>query len=290
MEWKVLYHYTSLDAFVNIVKSKEFRLFDIKKSNDPLEGAYMLEALSNAYRELYRHDDINENQKEAARLALFYFEDAAVEVQTLENDFFAAASFCVPKHELMMLRSYGDNGKGIAIGVSKPALMKLSKRIPELKFQKIEYLSKKEIENRAEDFWQTHLLEYKNHVDRSEEKLKPLIEAVSKEYENGFFIKSEENKDEEEYRLLYHGKDLFKRFRFSHNAAMFEGIDFISKNGELKAYYKIPLGKDKSAPFYFNDVHIGPLCNATEGEMTALLKKYDISVCGIQKNSRVHMR
>ena len=45
MENKLLYHYTSLKSFCEIIRNRQFRLFDITKSNDPLEGIFLIDAI-----------------------------------------------------------------------------------------------------------------------------------------------------------------------------------------------------------------------------------------------------
>ena len=67
-------------------------------------------------------------------------------------------------------------------------------------------------------------------------------------------------------------------------------IDFSPSDSDLNAYYTIPIGDVKKAPFYFSDIVIGPQCRASEGEIQAFLRQHDLMACSIIKNSWTHMR
>lgn len=289
-EWKVLYHYTSLDAFVNIVKSREFRLFDITKSNDPLEGKYILEALKGTCSMfIFSENGLTENQYRVARHALFKFEQEVYNHNKLK-DFYAAASFCVPHHELMMLRSYADNGRGVALGVAVTTLENLAKKISNLDFKKVEYLSSADIEEMAIDFWHSTFSALDINKICDDEAVLSIVESIRKEHEKGFFIKSKPNEDEEEYRLLYHYKDLFELHLPTIPINVPEEVNFFSIRDDIKAYYRIPVGNDEKDLLHFDYIFLGPLCKATVSEMQVFLQKNGISVNGISDISNIHMR
>lgn len=288
--WEVLYHYTSLDTFMNIIKTKKFRLYDVTKSNDPLEGTYMLQALENTYQSLYREEKISKDECTLAHRAFFYFKEELMS-QGRFKDFCGAASFCVPAHELLMLRSYAGNGKGVALGVPRKTLETLSKNNQQLTFKEMEYLSAREVDYRATDFWLEKIKFWKTKVsDIDEESLRPLINEIKKYYYQSYFLKDKVNEDEEEYRLLFCCEDLFELCLPGIGKAVSQDIDFISSNGDLKAYYEIPIGDRDQAQFYFSDVVIGPQCGATISEVQTFLCRYGIKGCNVSKNSWVQMR
>lgn len=290
MEWEVLYHYTSLDAFVNIIKGKEFRLFDITKSNDPLEGTYMIQALEESYVRLYRSEKITRDEYLLAYRSFLEFSEDVYSHNRLK-DFYAAASFCIPHHELTMLRSYADNGKGVALGVPIKILEGLSSKLPGVQFKKVEYLSPKGIAEYADKFWIEHIRKHKNIIKNiNEETLSPFAEEIKACYEAGYFLKHDVNKDEEEYRLLYHYDDLFYSYLPGLGEDVPKEIDFVSGNSILKAYYKIPVGTEEDGLFYFSDILSGPLCGASSNEMCAFLRRYGISHCNVSEISWVQMR
>lgn len=50
MDDEVLYHLTSLSMYAIIIKSDN-NLYDVKKSNDPMESVFHVEKLMEAYKE-----------------------------------------------------------------------------------------------------------------------------------------------------------------------------------------------------------------------------------------------
>lgn len=290
-EWKVLYHYTSLDALANIAKTKEFRLFDITKSNDPLEGKYLLEAMKDTCNRFgFDGNGFTENQYRVARRALFEFEQEIYNRNRLK-DFYAAASFCVPSHELMMLRSYADNGRGVIIGVATEKLENLAKKISNMEFEKVEYLSGADIKKKAIEFWSNTFSNLNDDISITDnEAITSIVESIKKEHEKSFFVKSKPNEDEEEYRLLYHYKNLFAPHIPTIPIDVPEEVDFISTRDDIKAYYRIPVGNDETDLLHFDYIFLGPLCKATVSEMQVFLQKNGISVNGISDISNIQMR
>lgn len=288
--WEVLYHYTSLDSFVNIIKSKKFRLYDVTKSNDPLEGSYMIHALEKAYQKLHDKEKINDEEYALARQTFFFFKEELIS-QGRFNDFCGAASFCVPEHELMMLRSYGNNGKGIALGVPIKALEMLANNNQQLIFKKVEYLSEQEIIDRAAGFWLRKIRFWQEKIPIIDEKtVAPFVRELNEYYYMSYFVKDKVNKDEEEYRLLYLSKDLFEIRLPGLGKTPHQDIDFISVGDDLKAYYEIPVGNSDKDLFYFSDVISGPNCKATDREIQTFLYCHGFQECSVCKNSWVKMR
>lgn len=290
MEEQVLYHYTSFDAFVNIIKEKKFRLFDITKSNDPLEGVYLMQELEKSYIRLYQNDELTKDEYMLAHKAFFYFKENMFS-EGRPVDFYAAASFCIPEHELLMLRSYADNGKGVAMGVPISTLKNLSSRLDKVEFKKIEYLSAEEIKAQSDSFWKDNIKRFKSLLKyEDEEKLAPFIEKIKEYYQSGYFIKDEINKDENEYRILYYYDNLFERCPPGLGCEVPQEIEFSNGSDGIKVYYKIPVGTDQNDLFYFSDIIGGPLCGVTINEMNTFLRRYGFFKCNINKNSWVKMR
>ena len=287
----LLYHYTSLDAFVNIIKSKKFRLCDITKSNDPLEGTYIPQALEESCLKLYREERLNRDEYMLAHRAILKFNDD-ITVYDRAQDFYGAASFCLPEHELLMLRSYADNGKGVALGVTLKTLEKTATSYPCLSFKKIEYLHQTEVNKRTDDFLLENVMYFKDKIlEISDESLSPFVKRIQEYYHEGYFLKDKINEDEAEYRLLLHCNDIFK-IRIGLREEIPQEIDFFSSNGQLKAYYEIDVGDrwHDTYPFYFNCVVIGPQCKASITEVQAFLLRHGILGCSVIKNSWAQMR
>lgn len=289
MKWEVLYHYTSLDTFVNIIRNREFRLYDITKSNDPLEGKYILQSLETSYRKLYQEEKIDKAKYMLVHRAFFHFTEELNSCGRMV-DFCGSASFCVPSHELTMLRCYGDNGKGVAIGVPISVLKSLTSN-PDIEFKKIRYISAKELETKCDQFWLEMLNKYDIlGMDYTEDGLAPLLSELKQYYRDGFFVKDIVNCDEEEYRLLVYKKDLFKFSLPTLVDSIDENIDFYCGNGDLKAYYKLPLQSSEEDGFTISDVIPGPLCKATTTEINVFLRKNGFFNNNITPNTWVKMR
>ena len=284
IEDKVLYHYTTLETFFNIVKSGEFRLFDITKSNDPLEGKFAINALVEAYKELYRDEEINDEQYHVAHASLFQFECNNDSTKERTCNLYAAAAFCDIKHEMTMLRCYANNGRGVAIGFSGKKLVSLTEKISGMEFSKIEYLTDAEMKERAREFWLNYFKKSNGDLPRisDEEAMEPLVEKIEEFAHKGFFIKHIANKDEEEYRLLYCKKDLFEISIFPKDVE--EEIDFICESNDIKAYYAIPI---KSI---ISDILIGPASDVAPTEMNILLNKHGIELNSAIKITWVSMK
>lgn len=272
IENKVLYHYTTLETFFSIVKSGEFRLFDITKSNDPLEGKFAINALAEAYRELYGDEEINNEEYHVAHASFFQFECNNDSSKERTCNLYAAASFCDTKHEMTMLRCYANNGKGVAIGFSGSKLVSLVEKTPGMEFRKIEYLTDEEMKARARKFWLDYFGTCNGQLPciSDEKAMEPLVEKIEEFAHEGYFIKHIVNKDEEEYRLLYCKKKLFKIRIFSKDVE--DKIDFICESNDIKTYYTIPIN------CVINDVYIGPASDVTPAEMRAFLDKHKIEV------------
>lgn len=288
-DWEVLYHYTSFDTFVNIIKNREFWLSDITKSNDPLEGQYILQELERSYIKLYNEEQINQNQYFLAHRSFLRLTEELFSHERLIN-FCGSASFCIPTHELSMLRCYGDNGKGVALGVPVTALENLTKN-PKIKFGKIRYVSSKDIENECAQFWRCAIEPYKSKInDDILEPPEDLVSALKEYYKEGYFIKNDVNKDEKEFRLLFYDEELFKLWIPGFVEPVDDSINFFAKDSELKAYYKLPVNITRADGFYIQDVLLGPLCKATTNDVQAFLRRYGFYDCNIQRQSWVKMR
>ena len=286
----ILFHYTSLDAFFKMIKNKEFWLSDITKSNDPLEGVYLIQVLEEAYDDLYRERKIYWNDYSLIHRAFLLFKEIFFRYGRT-RDFYGAASFCTSAHELSMLKIYADKGEGVALGVPVHILNSLTKINPHLIFRKIEYLSREELMNRARDFCVEQIRNFQDKItDINEETLRPLVEAIEKWCNNGFFIKDPATKDEEEYRLLYRHNDIFEYYLPQFGESIPEEIDFTTQGGDLKAHYKIRIGEVEKSDFYFRSITLAPLCKSSICDIQAFLRKYGIKGCNIDKNTWVKMR
>lgn len=113
----ILWHYCSLDAFYNIIKSQSIRLSDIYQSNDYNERIGFHNFVSKQI-----NTELSCNGMDTAQTAAFYYL-----AKSMDNTSYIPSNnfcFCLTNLEDSPLHwsYYGDNGRGIAIGFKRSAL------------------------------------------------------------------------------------------------------------------------------------------------------------------------
>lgn len=300
MDDDVLYHFTSLDTFINIIKNDSFLLFDIKKSNDPLEGIFSITVLEKA---LSNNEEID---AEFCKSVMPEFIQFRKDIRESQNDdkLITASCFCTLDHELSLWRNYGDGGNGVAIGVFRDVLEEIRKK-EGFQFKKIVYLDESEYIERAKEFWYSIYLEKDEYIEAKkiwctpEKKInhediliyKELQEKLHKFYMDGFFIKEKPNSDENEYRLLY-SQDMTKYIL--HGIAtpkdVNENVDGCVVNNVFKLFYRLSAKKEyMDSKQLINEVLLGPRCKASVNEIKMFLCKYEINVNAVT-TSDIHMQ
>ena len=285
MENKLLYHYTSLKSFCEIIRNRQFRLFDITKSNDPLEGIFLIDAIKEAILNMYRNDDLTEEQYHIANRAFFEFE-AEIYTNRRLNFIYAVMSFCEPEHELSLWRGYGDNGKGVAIGVSEDTLKNIANDIDNMEFKRVIYLSDKEVKDKAEEFWKG--LVANDEIVGTENGIEKIKDELFKKYEESYFIKHSANKDENEYRLLYRAAELKDYIIPFFMGELPPEIDFHVLADDIKLFYNLELFQNGKN--IINDIVIGPLCKIERLEANMFMQKNGIQVYCTDKADNIAMR
>lgn len=284
MESKILYHYTSLRTFYEIIRNKEFRLFDITKSNDPLEGIFLINAIKKAYLNMYKNSELTKQQYHIAHRSFFDFESEIYTGGRL-NVVYAAMSFCEPEHELSLWRGYGDNGKGIAVGISFDILKKIADDIENMEFKKITYLSDKEIENIAKSFWNDI---FAHKIFGTEKCIGRIKDELLKQYEESYFIKHDANKDENEYRLLYRAAERKNCMIPFLMEEIPQKVDFHVLDDDIKLFYSLELFQHGKS--IINNIKIGPLCKADNLYINMFMKKNDVQINCTEKADNIAMR
>ena len=102
----ILYHYCSVDVFVNILKTHSIWLTHAREMNDFHEDILFRKPLKTALQSFV-------NRSEPERQLL----QQIVDEYTKRADFPYVACFSRDKDMLSQWRAYADNGKGVAIGV-----------------------------------------------------------------------------------------------------------------------------------------------------------------------------
>lgn len=269
IEWEVLYHYTSLESFDRIIHSGYLAMSDIIKSNDPAEGVFAVDALKEAYHALRDEDEINVDEYNRFREAFFEFSEDEFCFGRAQQAVFSI-SFCEPEWCLALWRTYGDNGRGVALGIAKDRLQLIGQR-QYFKFAKIEYLDNNIMLDRAKQFW-------RNHKTDSPEELQ---DALQKYYVNGYFLKRSENSYEREWRLIYTGLNLRDYSLLPPDVP--KEIDGYVRRDDLVLYYKLPINEERVIDYIFT----GPQCKITNNEMRLLLKKQGVQYCSVSHDETV---
>ena len=268
--WEVVYHYTSLDGFNRILSSGSLALTDITKSNDPAEGFYALQMLKEAYCKLYHDEEIDDKTYHQFHKAFFEFSEGEQSFGRLKQ-VVLSISFCEPDLPLALWRTYGDNGRGVAIGVSKKYLSQKAES-EGFTFKPVEYVSEKEMIERYCKFW-------KRHIDINEISIG---DDLRKEYIEGYFIKRPENHYESEWRLIYTGLNLEKYTILAPDVP--DEICSYMREDDVVLYYKLIINENDRVIDY---VYTGPQCKITDNEMRLLLKKNKIKYCSVCHDNTV---
>lgn len=140
----IVYHYCSLENFLNIIKNKTIRLSDVNKSNDYLETKAVLSMIKEAAINMFKKSPISEcgiliygmNNEDAFKYLLDVVLNRVLEFKNL---LIYAVCFSEKKDLLSQWRGYADNGKGVAIGFNLSCLKKICEATDLLKLGKVTY-------------------------------------------------------------------------------------------------------------------------------------------------------
>ncbi|MBH0078691.1 MULTISPECIES: DUF2971 domain-containing protein [unclassified Pseudoalteromonas] len=116
---ELVYHYTSLDAFISIVNSRTFRFGDARAMNDYTEIDHNINLLLNLEKqkpELMKELNIsNEGFNKGIKNIKFF-------KKHIENHYIHIMSFSKNPDSLSQWRGYADNGTGICFSINLSAL------------------------------------------------------------------------------------------------------------------------------------------------------------------------
>jgi hypothetical protein len=248
-----VYHYTSIDSFINIMQSNELWFSHASFLNDPLEIAFGLDVIINILKE--KKDDystvlqIIEKQRNTHKE---YSLD-------LTRDLVFLFSFSELSDKLSSWIQYGDSGNGVCLQFIKPILLeKISSHTTKLSndiFFPVQYFSSEFTPNLNNILgFNDAILEYykgmeefiKNEGMEKEQNVQRTLYEVTKSI--ACFIKNEFHADEKEWRYVV----------FSGRGD--RNIIIKPSNSSVKMFYKIPFGDEKIMSLIDNII-IGPKHN-----------------------------
>ena len=115
---KQLYHYTDLEAVKGILTSKSLWLSKFTSTNDISEIQLAIEHFT---------DFVNKAAREVDAEEAGLLREAASRFRDFRRTHICLASFCEERDLLSQWRSYGNDGRGIALGFSSQSLAALAK-------------------------------------------------------------------------------------------------------------------------------------------------------------------
>lgn len=116
---ELVYHYTSLDAFISIVNSRTFRFGDARAMNDYTEIDHNINLLLNLEKqkpELIKKLNISDKEFNKGIENIKFFK------KHIENHYIHIMSFSKNSDSLNQWRGYANNGKGMCFSINLSAL------------------------------------------------------------------------------------------------------------------------------------------------------------------------
>ena len=248
---KTVYHYCSLDTFLNIVKSKTIRLSDVNKSNDYLELKSLLNSIENATLKICKESDLDKYESfiycmDSKSAVKYVIKNIFQNLITYNNILVYAACFSEEKDLLSQWIEYAQNY-----------------------FNHILYAIINETDT---------LFDYMN-LDFNYGLHAILNDSL---FSKSIFIKNKSFKAEKEWRLLFYD-ELKKDYDDWGNYFNFEdcdnshtifpmGIQFRSSSNNIISYLDLLFEKYKKN--IIDNIIIGPNCKLTQSDIYQIMNHY----------------
>lgn len=282
----ILYHYCSMDSFVNIIKNKSIWFGDLKSMNDPSEmflrnvnfPAYIL-ALYNKepFEFVHEHNGYKNNMAE-------YLQPSQIEYSIMDggkhsNSLFA---FCLSNqcNDLSQWRLYGDNGCGVCLGFKKSTIEKFISNNDGFYLQSVQYFksTKEVVEKIAKDILNNLKTMYENNQNEELEKYR--LEYTHNLINEWPKYKVKDYSSENETRIVYKLKtSLMGNIDASKIAQEDKNIELRLKNNNLVEYVSVNL-----LDLGLESITLGPTNGNNKEAINLLLAKHDIDV----KSSKIY--
>ena len=301
MENNIIYHYCTVETFLNIIKNHTLRLSDLCSSNDKAEMKILLGDLENEILNQYR------KRKDFLKSVIYGMDiDEAFEfilkrlIYKMDNNInqmLFGICFSEKGDLLGQWREYADKGTGIAIGFNIEWLLKLGNN-KLFKFSKVSYDYSKDstlIKEHAARIYSEMIQTIENGGTKKlidESSNLPYMIYLQKEclFFESVFQKGKEYKSEEEWRLIlddeetrkdYPEWDIYynwknKDLRFGEEeiySLIPNGMEFMVKNGRIITFLDLKIDFDKSN-LPIEEVIIGPNCKVNILDIYHLLQFY----------------
>jgi len=253
----IIYHYTSLDALINILKPDRnekiyFWASHAEFLNDPLEYKFALSLLKPS---LEKYERENSKHEELSKTLPANFGIRLLELAPGEPFLLSLSEL---PDDLSMWRAYGANGSGVSIGLDKNMLEKLGGG-GNCNFLKCSYIEEENIVEMS-NFWNSIYDALPDFIKEG---------SIDGKYALNFFkilshcfrLKNKSYSSEIEWR--------FCRYEWKEN------INYRMKNGLVVPYSKLPFDKN-----IIREIWIGPSAKAdlSKKAIKMALKTYSYNV------------
>lgn len=182
-----IYHYCSLDTFVQIMNNKTLRLCDLSKTNDSLEKIWGMRLVEDALVQELEANKIALNLKEDywyGDSVHNHLEQLQEELRMQLEHLTLIACFSKERDKLSQWRAYGNDGKGIAIGFNYKLLKSLLKGQKNISIGDVIYKKEKQIKEIKEKIYTPAVYYMREMFKRDEVKLsKDFNEYFAEEFD-----------------------------------------------------------------------------------------------------------
>ena len=261
----ILYHYCSVDAFYNILKTHSLWLTHAREMNDALEDIYFRKPLSKALQ------TFNEKSESEKRL-----------IQTIVDSYMQRINFpyvtCFSQDNDMLSqwRAYADDGRGVVIGFDLGAMPHVDLMMEQhgernslpVMIDEVSYTN----EDNEVEFMRKILSACLLNYEKSGNETMVTVQGINALNKLSIFAKSEDFAEEHEVRLVYypHYRDLVANLNGEvPNGNDLSNIQFRVKDGRIISYftYAFPIEAVKS-------ITLGPKCAVDYAQLTLFLGKF----------------
>ena len=278
-----LYHYCSLDTFLNILKNRTLWLSDVGKSNDSQELKWLkaqcrIRIIKAQTEYLKLHSDDSDN--------LYDFDSMERINQIAEIvsriDLYKSWAICFSeaRDSLSQWRGYANDGAGVCIGFNRQYLDEFSHVFDNyetrfmLSMRKVDYSD----DGIDQFFENSTTLNKFNQCQTADEMHDALLSAIINTAKNAAYFKNPSFSEEKEWRLAFTDTVLgFNGFGFekmprtesgTFSRFVFQKVDCIASNNDIVTHIELGLPEMENA---IDEIIIGPKARMSIDDMKICL-------------------
>lgn len=305
----IVYHYCGVETFLNILRNHTIRMSDLCKSTDRLELKSLLDAIKEKIMERYKENkDSNESVIYGMDMNEAFEFLANCIIENIEKDtdqMLFGTCFSENGDLLGQWREYADKGTGLAIGFDIKWFERLCNN-EIFKFSKVTYGKENEaiVKKYADDLYNEMIYAIvrkdSKRIINKDMCLSHLTQMCI--YQDSIFLKKEEYKDEQEWRLILDDENTSKSYdewdvyynwknekshygKVSIQELIPNGMEFMANNGKIIPFLDLKFDLDKKN-LPIKKIVIGPNCKVDELDVYHLLGfyKYDVESIKIENS------